>query len=107
RAEISGSRTVALTWDAPDAALQTAPVYRYNIFRSEKSPVDIFAAKNLIHIARAAETAFIDAVPDANKPYYYVITALDRLNNESPPSNEIRVWFPRVALLSDSTSEAQ
>ncbi len=100
RAEISGNRTVILTWDTLDSAFQTSKVWKYNIFRSEKSPVNIFEAENLIHIARAEETAYIDAVPDPSKTYYYVIAALDRLNNESPPSNEIMVTFPRVAAIS-------
>ena len=102
QAEVSGSRTVMLSWQAPDSALQTSPVHRYNIFRSEKTPVDVFAGKNLIHIARAKETAFIDAVPDPDKTYFYVVTALDRVNNESPPSNEVRVIFPKIAKMNSN-----
>ena len=97
RVEINGTRTVLLTWDAPDTSLQTVPVYRYNIFRSEKSPVNIFKAGNLIHIAKATDIGYIDAVPDPTKTYFYVITALDRFNNESPPSNEVMVRFPVMA----------
>ena len=34
--------------------------------------------------------------------YFYVVTALDRVNNESPPSNEAQVVIPQFSDISST-----
>ncbi|OQX95650.1 hypothetical protein B6I21_04325 [candidate division KSB1 bacterium 4572_119] len=93
--EIQPSGAVLLSWEKPDSLVDSTNVYRYNIFRSDKSPVDVLQAENLIHITSKPVYSYLDMGAHPEKTSYYVITALNRLNNESPPSNEVAVTFPR------------
>ena len=86
---------VQLEWSSPDTSLEPTDILCYNIFRSEKSPVNFMDARNLIHITTSSDTAFFDSSVELGKTYYYVVTALDRVNNESPPSNELKVVVPQ------------
>ena len=85
---------IQLEWSAPDSTVEPFDISRYNIYRSMKSPVDFMDAQNLIHITAKADTIFFDNDVELGKTYYYVVTALDRVNNESPPSNELEVNVP-------------
>jgi len=98
RAHVLSSGNILLIWSSPDSSLEKNDVRYYNIFRSEKSPVDFMDAANLIHITAKADTFFVDKSIEPGKQYYYVVTALDRVNNESPPSNEIAIMIPHFAL---------
>ena len=60
--------------------------------------LDFLKAENLIHISARPDTFFIDENFEWDRTYYYVVTALDRVNNESPPSNEIRVTIPQYVM---------
>lgn len=102
RAELQASGSVLLTWSQPDSTLEPTDVFRYNIFRSEKTPVDIFKAENLIHITATVGTSFYDNTIQPNRTYYFVVTALDRLNNESTPSNEVQVVSTQIVAASIS-----
>jgi len=97
-AVILSSGAVQLKWSSPDTTLELSDVVRYNIFRSQETPVDILKAQNLIHITASKDTLFTDISVQPNSTYYYVVTALDRVNNESPPSNEVRVIVPQLVL---------
>ncbi|HDP99822.1 MAG TPA: hypothetical protein ENN22_11655 [bacterium] len=99
-AQINSAGAVKLSWSLPDSSVEIADVHRYNIFRSEKTPVDIFKAENLIHITAGLTTEFTDSSLSHGNIYYYVVTALDRVNNESPPSNEVQVSLPHLAIKS-------
>lgn len=58
-------------------------VYRFK----EDEKIDINNSKSIIYISPLAEETYIDkTAKDAN--YTYLVTALDRLHNESLPSNE-------------------
>jgi len=89
---------VLLEWDSPDSLIESTDVWRYNIFRSNKSPVKYNDARNLIHITATNDTTFFDSDVELGKKYYYVVTALDRVNNESPPSNELEVKIPSFVM---------
>jgi hypothetical protein len=59
-------------------------IYRFN--RGEK--IDIEQAQHILKISfSSAETSYIDNTVSANRNYIYVVTALDRLKNESQYSN--------------------
>ena len=95
KARIYNSSQVVLVWSAPDSSMDPIDIQRYNVFRSDYTPVDFSDAQNLIHITHRADTFFIDKTAKPGITYYYVVTALDRVNNESPPSNEVCVSMPR------------
>jgi len=94
RSTFTSAGKLLLIWSPPDSLVEPTDVRRYNIYRSLQTPVDISDARNLIQITAAADTFFLDAQIEPGRNYYYVVTALDRVNNESPPSNEIRVATP-------------
>lgn len=84
RAFVLPDGTVRLEWSEPDSSDE---VLRYNIFRSTTLPMDLSDARHLIYITAPGETSFIDQNVKSGRTYHYVVTALDRVNNESPPSN--------------------
>lgn len=98
RAHLLSSGNVLLIWSQPDSSIEPKDVQRYNVFRSELNPVDFFNAENLIHITAQADTFFIDRTVRPGHRYHYVVTALDRVNNESPPSNQVTIFIPRLAM---------
>ncbi|MBL7094290.1 family 10 glycosylhydrolase [candidate division KSB1 bacterium] len=96
KAQFLSSTKIKLEWAFLDSSLEPDDVYRYNIYRSLSSPVDITKAGNLIHITTNAQPVYIDNSIKSEHSYYYVVTALDRVNNQSPPSNEVEVYFPSI-----------
>ena len=99
RTHVLSSGNVLLIWSPPDSIVEKGDVQRYNIFRSERSPVDFLNAQNLIHITAKCDTFFVDKSIQNEYTYYYVVTALDRVNNESPPSNQVKVIIPQYVSL--------
>ena len=99
QAELLSPGNVLLMWSPPDSSLEPTDIKRYNIFRSKESPVDFMNAENLIDITAKLDTSFIDKSVQPGCVYYYVLTALDRVNNESPPSNQVSVMVPQYVLL--------
>ena len=99
RAHVLSSGKVLLIWSPPDSIVEQGDVQHYNIFRSEKSPVDFLNAENLIHITAKSDTFYVDQSIKWGHTYHYVVTALDRVNNESPPSNQVSVMVPQYVLI--------
>lgn len=78
---------VNLRWTVPTTSGQPMDAVRqFAIYRSTSSPVDITNTANLIGVTNRDTTGFQDILPN-NGTYFYVVTALDRLHNESPVSN--------------------
>lgn len=86
-------RSFVLTWKQPELAKDKEPVYGYVIYRFEDAgktlPMD--DPKNILHIQYDTNTRFEDKTIQAGKSYTYVVTAIDRLKNESDPSNPVRI----------------
>ncbi len=78
---------IRLSWTAPPATGNAMDqVRQYVIYRSTGSTIDRDTAANLVRItANETETSHTDAglLPGT---YYYTVTALDRLHNESVPA---------------------
>lgn len=87
------SRTVDLSWEEPMRVRDGETAYGYVIYRfDENEPVDIANAAKIIKISyEKNDLSFIDQTPSIGKKYKYVVTAVDRLKNESAPSNT--VWM--------------
>jgi hypothetical protein len=85
-----GADSVVLSWTKPATTTnELDKVKRFVIYRSESSIVDLNDANNIIGITPFDTTAFKDATIIGNTTYYYTVTALDRLYNESIASNTI------------------
>ena len=83
-----GDNAVVLSWaSAAGSRDEMDKVRRFAVYRSEAREIDIEAGENLLGVVEAATPAFADTKAAAGKYYYYTVTALNRLSNESAPSN--------------------
>ena len=83
-----GADSVVLDWTSTAATSgELDKVRQYVIYRSESSPVDISSSGNILLIANGDSTRYSDRSAAAGKTYYYAVTAVDRLHNESVASN--------------------
>ncbi len=88
-----GATSVNLTWTKPAAATnELDKAKRYTIYRSLTTPVDITNANNIIAITWNDTAAYTDNTVLPSILYYYVVTALDRFQNESVVSNTSSVF---------------
>lgn len=77
-----------------DGVASTNNLLRYNIYRSQTTPV-LLAPTNLIGIVPATNTTFTDSVSITQKTTFnYVVTAVYE-NGESPASNEVIVTIDK------------
>lgn len=80
--------SVTLSWANPaEAAAEMDKVKRQVIYRSEQGAVDLENANNIVAITNTSVSTFEDVSVEQGKVYYYQVTTLDRLHNESTPTN--------------------
>ncbi|SKB36708.1 family 10 glycosylhydrolase [Daejeonella lutea] len=85
-ARTSGS--IVLSWNKPAASPnELDKAKRFAIYRSTSPVIDKENANNLIGITNQDEDTFTDNSVVADSIYYYAVTSLDRLYNESAGSN--------------------
>jgi uncharacterized lipoprotein YddW (UPF0748 family) len=81
---------VSLKWDVPLLAADKEPVYGYVIYRFDGTErVNLNDPKYILHIQYNDTTFYRDETAKNGKTYLYVVTAIDRLKNESEPSPTI------------------
>lgn len=84
-AKINGG-WVSLKWDAPDTAKDGERAYGYVIYRFKSTDtINLEDPKNILHIQYNADTVYEDRTTEHNQTYRYVITAIDRMKDESDP----------------------
>ena len=87
--------SVILSWQTPPLAKDNEPVYGYVIYRFEGTEkVDINDPAHILHIQYDAGLTYQDSTVQKGKTYSYIITAIDRLKNESDRSPAIGVTIP-------------
>ncbi len=85
-----GKNGVDLKWETPLLARDKEPVYGYVIYRfNGNEKVDLTDPQYILHIQYNDATFFTDTTAEKGKTYLYVVTAIDRLKNESEPSPTI------------------
>ncbi len=79
------SAGVTLTWNRPPHASDGDTAYKFVVYRfSPSEQVDLNDATHIIKITCNAKDSYIDSTAvGRNIDYTYVVTALDRMNNES------------------------
>ena len=79
-------RKAVIRWDYPD---QEEDVYGFVVYRfNENEPINLEHARNIRRIQfNDYELGFYDETAERGKTYKYVVTSIDRLKNESAPSN--------------------
>ncbi len=87
--------TVALSWNPSAPGDDNEPPYGYVVYRfNEGEEVNIRNARNIVSVSfDASVTAFVDEGVRSNVRYTYAVTTLDRMKNESGPSNLSVVRF--------------
>lgn len=88
---LEGGKT-KLSWMAPTSTTdELQKVVRYAVYRSTSPTIDYNNASNLINILPSNAVTYTDnAVTRGNgEAYYYAVTALDRISNESVASNVV------------------
>jgi len=80
---------ISLNWKRPDVAIDGEGAYGYVIYRfNEGEEVDLTNAQNILDIIYdATRTFYTDLSVRKGIQYTYVVTAIDRIKNESVPSN--------------------
>jgi hypothetical protein len=93
-----------LVWFNPEPASDGQKPDYYVIYRSEQGEfVDINNPRNILAIVPTASSVniYTDKIPDTTKIYAYVVTSLDRLKNESQPSNVVITNVGLESILTD------
>lgn len=94
-----GEDMFTLRWSAPPAASDGDTAKSFNVYRSASFPVDVSSGQNLIAILRGAVREFSDTLFHAAAPeYFYAVSALDKMNNESAPAVQ-GVVMPEIVAL--------
>lgn len=83
---------VTLNWNnPPEATAELDKVKKLVVYRSENEVVDFANAANILAITPSVINTFEDKTAEAGKVYYYSVTTLDRLANESTGTNQVLV----------------
>jgi uncharacterized lipoprotein YddW (UPF0748 family) len=83
---------VHIKWGKPLKAEDGETASGYVIYRFEEGEkINVLNAKNILKISFEDFTFYIDTNVEKGKRYNYLVTALDRLKNESEPSGPIGV----------------
>lgn len=83
---------VSLKWEKPLKAKDGETASGYVVYRFEEGEkIGILNPKNILRISFEAFTFYLDTAVEKNKRYTYLVTALDRLKNESEPSGPVGV----------------
>jgi hypothetical protein len=86
------NRGVILKWQAPLPASDGEGAYGYVIYRfQENEKFDLGDPKNILHIQYDTTSLYMDSNVKPGQTYFYVITAIDRLKNESDRSPTMAV----------------
>ena len=89
---------VHLSWEKPLKAADGETASGYVIYRfSEGEKIDILDSKHIIRISFEDFPRFIDTNVETGKRYNYLVTALDRLKNESEPSGPVGILAKDLA----------
>lgn len=101
----NGLNSIDLSWVKPaDVPNELDKAKRFAVYRSTSSTVDITNANNLIGITWNDTSGYRDNTVQQGTQYYYVVTALDRFQNESTVSNTATVTSLPLQLVSFSFS---
>jgi len=98
RIQESSSQKVTLTWTPPAPATDGDLAQRFIIYRTNSPLVDIRDARNVLNITLGADSTVIDSSVVPGRNYYYLVSALDENNNESPVSQSVAVQIPAATL---------
>ena len=86
----AGENAVVLAWvPSADTRDELEKVRQFAVYRSPERNIDLEAAQNLLGVTHGAVNAFADTGAGPGQYYYYTVTALNRLSQESAPANVV------------------
>jgi hypothetical protein len=95
------SSFATISWIAPTAASDGNLADQYVVYRSTSLPIQIDDARNIAAIQ--AGTSYLEqSLPSQGVTYYYGVTAVDRLQNESALSNVMGINASGVVAVGES-----
>ncbi len=80
------SSPAIVSWSAPPPASDGGVADQYVLYRSTSLPIQVEDARNIVAI-QGTTSYFEQPLPSSGVTYYYGVTAVDRLQNESALSN--------------------
>lgn len=93
--KVDPNNTVQVRWEAPLPAKDKEVAYGYVIYRFDgNEKVDLNDPKHILHIQYDNTPFLRDRTVQRGKTYLYVVTAIDRLKNESDPSPTVAAIVP-------------
>lgn len=94
---IRRDKAVEINWQTPLPARDKEPVYGYVIYRfMGDEAVNLADPKYILHIEYTNSTYYRDETAQKGKDYLYVVTAIDRLKNESDPTPTVAALPPKI-----------
>ncbi len=72
-----------LSWNAAAAANKVSDPVKFVIYRFDSDNIDLDDPSAIVAVTR-------DKKLTVSRPGYYIVTALDRVNNESAPSRAVK-----------------
>ncbi|MBC7915045.1 MAG: family 10 glycosylhydrolase [Pyrinomonadaceae bacterium] len=86
---------VQLNWKTPLPSRDGETAYGYIVYRfNQGEQIDLQDGSKILKITfDKSQTNYIDASAQRSKSYTYIVTAIDRLKNESNPSNAVSVFI--------------
>jgi fibronectin type 3 domain-containing protein len=82
-----GRDSVVLQWSASQNFKALSYTNKYIIYRSENGANEILNNNNILAIVNKEESKYVDKDIQPGSTYYYGITSVDKLHNETAPSN--------------------
>ncbi len=94
--ETNSNGTVSLYWHAPEKAPDGDTAHYYVVYRFEKGETaDLSLPQHILGMCR--DVQFLDTTSLPDKKYFYMVTAVDRLHNESMASKDVKVRTPQLS----------
>jgi len=85
---------VLLNWNKPGLAADGDSARQFVLYKfADQQVVDITKSENILAILAATDLNYLDPNVEKDKTYTYVCTSLDKLHNESSPSNETQIIY--------------
>ncbi|RFZ92454.1 glycoside hydrolase [Mucilaginibacter conchicola] len=89
------NRGIMLKWNAPVVAEDGEAAYGYVVYRFQGSEkFDLADPKNIVHVQYDTTPYYFDTNIQRGQTYFYVVTAIDRLKNESDRSPTMAMKAP-------------
>lgn len=83
---------ISLKWQKPLKAADGETASGYVVYRfNEGEKPAIYDPRKILHIAYEDYPFYLDTSAEKGKRYTYIVTALDRLKNESKPSEPVQL----------------